>query len=145
VNILEKRAAAYAEGDTFEGDKLLALPVRREEIDLRTGGTAAGIHLREFADHLVSFIDARLGFGCAGFRSAAQPFEFRVYAVFQRLLAFFLRVQIFFLRFQEGAVVSAHAQRAVFIGAIEFHHFIDDVFQKIAVVAYYDARKSSIS
>src|SRR5258708_6871853 len=73
-----------------------------------------------------------------------QPFELRVNAVLQRLLPFFLRVQVLFLRFKECAVVSAHAQRAILIGPIEFHHFVCDVLQEITVVADHHARERRV-
>src|SRR6266513_1392014 len=50
--------------------------------------------------------------------------------VFQGLLPLLLRMQVLFLGLQKLAVISGHAQRSVFISAIDFHHFIGNIFQE---------------
>ncbi len=67
-----------------------------------------------------------------------------MHAVFQRLLPFFLRVQVQLLGLQERAVITFHAECAIFVSAIEFHHLVCDVLQKIAVVADHHARELRI-
>ena len=44
-------------------------------------------------------------------------------------------MEILFLGFKEVAVISIHAEKAVFVSAIEFDHVVGDVFQEVAVVA----------
>ena len=98
-------------------------------------GARPGVQFSEFADHPVGFIDPRFRFCGARFRPAAQPFDFRVDQIGQRVLTLALRVQIFFLGLQKFAVVSVDAQEAVFIGAIQLDDLVRDVFQEIAIMA----------
>ena len=90
------------------------------------------------------FINARLGLRSSRLRSPAKPFELGVNAVLQRLLPLFLRVQVQLLGLQECAVISLHAERAILVSAIEFHHLVRDVLQEITVVADHHARECRV-
>ena len=56
------------------------------------------------------------------FRAAPQPFDFRVHTVLKRFLPLSLRVEIFFLRHKKRTVISAYAQKPVFIHGSKFDH-----------------------
>ena len=92
----------------------------------------------------MSLVNARLRLGGARFRPTAQPFQLRMHAVLQRLLPFFLRVQVQLLGLQERAVIPFHAERAIFVSAVQFHHFVRDVLQEITIVADHHARKRRV-
>ena len=111
------------------------MAIRRGEVNLGGRGARAVVQVREFADHRVRFINARFRFGGARFGAAAQPFNFGVYEIFERFLPLALRVEVLFLRFQEVAVISINAEKAVFVGAIKLDHVIGDIFEEVAVVA----------
>src|SRR5208337_223155 len=68
-------------------------------------------------------------------RSAAEPLDFCVNQILQRLLTPGLRVQEFFFLLQKLAVVAVDAEGAIGINAIELDHVGGDVFEKVAVVA----------
>ncbi len=78
------------------------------------------------------------------FGPAAQPLDFRVHAVFERFLTLALRVEIFLLRFEERAVISVDAQKAVLIHARQLDHLGGDIFEEIAVVADHDAGEGRV-
>ena len=111
------------------------MAIRRGEVNLGGRGARAVVQVREFADHRVRLINARFRFGGASFGTAAQPFNFGVYEIFERFLALALRVEVLLLRFQEVAVISTNAEKAVFVGAIKLDHVIGDIFEEVAVVA----------
>ena len=98
------------------------------EIDFRSGGAGAGVHVRQVSDKFVCFVDAGFGFGGAGFGTPAKPFQFVVDAIFERFLMLLLRVKVIFLGFEEFAVVPIHAEEAAFVGSTEFDHHGRDVF-----------------
>ena len=101
-------------------------------------------HLRQIADHFVSIVDARLRFRRARLRTAPQPINFGVHAIFERLLPVALRVQILLFLLQKRAVVARHAQRPIFVRGIQLHDFVRNILEKIAVVAHHHAGKSAI-
>ena len=129
---------------SIQRDQLFGLPVGGGEINLGGGGAAAGVQVRQLADQLVRFVDARLGLGAAGPGTAAQPFQFRVHAIGEGVLPLSLRVEVLFFLLQKPAVVSFDAEHAVHIDAIEFHHLARNVFQKVAIVADDDARERRV-
>ena len=137
-------AAGDGVADRVHGDQLLGLPVGRGEIDFGAGGAGSGVHFRQLADQLVSLADAGLGLGRSGFRASPQPFDLGVHEVRQGILPLSLRVQAFLLGFEERAVASVHAQKAVFVNSIELDDFARDIFQKIAVVADHHASERRI-
>ena len=65
-------------------------------------------------------------------------------AILERFLPLALRVQIFLFRFEERAVISADAQKTIFIHARKLHDFGGNVFEKIAVVTDHDARERRV-
>ena len=139
MNILKQSTAAHPVRNSFERDQLLRLPVRGGKIDFRARRTVARFHFREVAYHLLCFADACFGLRRACLRPAPQPFQFRVHTVFEGFLPLLLCVQKRFLGLQKRAVVSLHAQRAIFVNAIELHHLVGHVLQKIAVVTHHYA------
>ncbi len=84
-------------------------------------------------------VDARLRLAAPCFRPAAQPFDFGVDAILQRLLMLRLRVHPLFLEFQKMRIGAGSAKDAVGVGARRLGGFTLDVFQKIAVVRDDDA------
>ncbi len=65
-------------------------------------------------------------------------------AVLEGFLPLTLRVEIFLFCFEECAVVSIDAQKAVLIHARKLNHLGGNVFEEIAVVADYHARERRI-
>ncbi len=121
--------------DIVQGQELLGLALGCGEIDASRVGAGASGDGGQFANHLVSLVDARFGLGGASFRTATQPFDFRVNAIFQGFLAVALGVQIQFLSFQKRTVVAGDTEGAVFEDAIQLHDSVGYVLQEIAVVA----------
>ena len=131
-------------GKIFEADQLLGLAVRGGKIDSGGGGAGSGVQVRELADHFIGGVNARLRFCGSGLWPAAQPFDFRVHAIFERFLPLALRVEIFLFRFEERAVVSADAQKTILIHARKLDHFGRDIFEKVAIVADHHARERRV-
>ncbi len=144
VEIFEKGAAADGVGDAGQIDEPLGLAIRRGEINFGGGGTGPGIQRREFANHSVRFIDARLGFRGSRFGAAAQPGDFRVDAVREGVLPLSLRVEIRFFGLQKFAVIPEDAQIALGVEGVQLDHFGDHIFEKIAIVADHDARERRV-
>ncbi len=135
MNIVKQRALAHRITHAIQREQLLGLPPGGGEIDFRARAARAGVHLRQFADHFLRFIDARLRFRGPRLRPPPQPIDFGMHAILQRLLTVSLRVEIFFLSLEECAVVSGNAQRSILISGVEFDNLVRHVFQKISVVA----------
>ena len=101
VEMIEQLAIADGIAEIVESDELLGLAIGGGERDSGAGRASARVHVGEFADEFVGFVDARLGFSGARFGAAAQPLDFGVHAILQGFLTIPLGVQIQFFRLQE--------------------------------------------
>ena len=144
IQLREESAAGNFVADAFERHQIFGLATGGGEIDFRSGGAGAGIHVREIADQFVRFVDAGFGFSGACLGTATEPFQFVVDAIFERFLMLLLRVKIIFFGLEEFAVVPFHAEEAAFVGSAEFDHHGRDVLKKVAIMADNDAGERSV-
>ena len=135
VEMIEQLAIADGIAEVVESDELLGLAIRGGERDSGAGSTSASVHVGEFTDEFVGFVDARFGFGGARFGAAAQPLDLGVNAILQSFLTIPLGVEIQFFRLQERTVVAGNAQRSIFVSRIELDDFVGNILKEIAIVA----------
>src|SRR5271165_5553543 len=116
-------------------NQAFSAPAGLDKID--RGGLRRGTRgdIGQFTDQASRGVDASFGFGGARLRASPKPFHLPADEILERFLTLTLRLEELLLRGQKFAVVAVHPEKAVRIGAIDLHHPVGYVLQKIAVVA----------